>query len=169
MTEEEKEKAPIQLYVRFIVKRKDGSIKFDSGKRKANCFVLQFLQIICAYFKNGDVTPVKDVTGTNRTIGNPGGYNKEFYMRVDAPSGDSSYGIVVGTGTTTPTNADYKLESQCTHGTGANQFLHGSVGLTTPQVAAGNVDCARARKRFLRQLEVQQKEFERGKGLRIGY
>lgn len=139
MTEKEKDKSSIQLFVRFKVLRRDGSVKYDSGQRKANCFVLQFLQIICTYFKSGAVT-IKDVTGTYRTVGgNPGAYS-EFYSILNAPAGDSSYGIVVGTGTAAEANDNYQLQSQCTHGTGTNQFLHGSVGLTEPKVAAGNVD-----------------------------
>lgn len=136
---EEKDKSTIQLFVRFKVKRKDGSIKFDSGQRKANCFVLQFLQLICGYFK-ADAVTIKDVTGTNRTAPDAVHRSPWICSQITAPSGDSSYGIVVGTGTAAEANDNYALQSQCTHGTGANQFLHGSMGLTEPKVAAGNVD-----------------------------
>ena len=140
MTDKEEDKSSIQLLVRFKVLRKDGSVKYDSGQRKANCFVLQFLQIICTYFKN-DIVSIKDVTGTIRTVGgNPYYYKNAYYARLNAKSGDASYGIVVGTGTAPEANDNYRLESQCMHGTGTNQFLHGSVGLTEPEVVAGNVD-----------------------------
>jgi len=140
------ENKTIQVYVRFKVLRKDGSVKYDSGKRKSKCFVLQFLQIIAAYFKCYDypevVSGVKDVTGTDRNVGPPEGpdYSANFYSRINATTGEDTYGIVVGTGTAAVANDNYCLESKCGHGTGANQFLYGSMGFTEPEVAAGNVD-----------------------------
>lgn len=138
----ENKKGTIQLYVRLKVLRKDGSVKYDSGKRKSKCFVLQFLQIIAGYFKNATVSGCKDVTGTDRTVGRPPSpsYSEYFYSRINAPAGEDTYGIVVGTGTAAVANDNYALESKCDHGTGANQFLYGSMGFTEPEVVAGNVD-----------------------------
>ena len=42
-----------------------------------------------------------------------------------APSGDDSYGIVVGTGTKSVELDDYNLESKITHGTGSGQLSYG--------------------------------------------
>jgi hypothetical protein len=39
---------------------------------------------------------------------------------------NSTYGLVIGIGTTAETFNDYALANQCTHGTGANQFSHGA-------------------------------------------
>jgi hypothetical protein len=92
-----------------------------------------------AYNVNGVSVNVIDVTNTSRVliITSTAGYYK---FSVFAPDNTSTYGIVVGTGTTTPTNSDYKLETQIAHGTASGQLDYGAHSRTESKVVGSNVD-----------------------------
>jgi hypothetical protein len=55
-----------------------------------------------------------------------------------APDNDSSYGIVVGNGTSSVVINDYKLASQIAHGTGAGQLDYDTHTFTGPTVDTAN-------------------------------
>jgi len=55
-----------------------------------------------------------------------------------APANDSSYGIVVGSGTNAVVISDYKLGSQITNGTGSGQLVYGQHTLVGPTVDTTN-------------------------------
>jgi len=55
-----------------------------------------------------------------------------------APANDSSYGIVVGSGTNAVVINDYKLGSQITNGTGSGQLVYGQHTLIGPTVDTTN-------------------------------
>jgi len=81
-----------------------------------------FLVCLRHHFKGGGVDETfKNVSGSNiiplaslESLWNFG------------PTNDSTQGIVVGRGNTAVTLADYKLQTQCTQGSGSNQLLHSS-------------------------------------------
>lgn len=141
--QKKKNVACMEILVRFIVKRKDGTIKFDSGRKPSKCMVLQFLRVIAANFKGASIS-VKDVAGASHTIVTTGwgvgGNGFRQLMGLNAASDHDEYGIVAGRGTAAEANDDYKLETQCAQGAGANQLLHGSMGFTEATIEAGNVD-----------------------------
>jgi hypothetical protein len=63
---------------------------------------------------------------------------KHMGWNVLAPSGNATFGIVVGTGSTTVTNDDFKLQTQIAHGNGAGQLQHLATTVEGVTVA-GNV------------------------------
>jgi len=63
----------------------------------------------------------QDTGGTNRYISNMAFNNCGML----APAGNDSYGILVGTGTTSVSMNDYALASKIPHGTGSGQLSYG--------------------------------------------
>ena len=131
----------VQVLVRFTVRRKDGSLRYDSGRREGRCFVLQWLQILHTVFQNATIT-VKDTLNADRVIPyRPTDVDvKVALMFIGAESNDSTFGLVIGTSDAAEGNANYALGAQIVHGAGAGEMLHGSMGFTAPVVAVGNVD-----------------------------
>lgn len=134
----EKKAHGVQLLIRAVVTDPDGKVVSDTGRKPANSFVIQFLEFIYAMFNSANLNAT---TTTNQedfiylTTQEP---NAVF--RVDAPINNSIYGLVVGTGDTAETNADYKLETQLTHGVGAGNISHGVTTVGTAGVVGANVD-----------------------------
>jgi len=115
----------IRVFADLIVKDKRGRI---TRKKTIECksFVRQFLELLFVQFGQTE-TSVKDTNGTSRT---PRPYTYTF--KANAPSGNTSYGILVGTGTTSPTISDYKMESLINHGSGGGQLQYGAVTFGDP-------------------------------------
>ena len=90
---------------------------------KAKSFVFGFIQSLNAGGKNG-TNNIKHTLSDGVTT-----QPISSLMRLDAPADNSDWGIVVGMGTTTVTNTDFKLENQITHGVAANQLSHGAMVL----------------------------------------
>lgn len=78
-----------------------------------------------------------------------------------APSGDHTYGVVIGKGTTAPTPSDYKLESQFTEGTGVDQFSHGAVSIEAPTIS-GNTITTKVVRNFTNNYTATQNVSEAG-------
>jgi len=102
----------------------------QSLKQKSRSFLKQFIQLIEAHTNQVAVT-ITDITGTARTV------NPEDVDFFSTPGGGHGYvdpsqrqvqvenvGIVLGTGTTSPTPTDHKLETKIAHGKGSGQLLH---------------------------------------------
>ena len=66
------------------------------------------------------------------------GYNSTAYCgpSVLGPVNNSTYGIVVGRDNTPVVVTDYKINTQCTQGSGANQFVHSAVTVNDVVTAA---------------------------------
>ena len=122
-------------------------VKVGKTKRKikANSFVKNFLtalygslieQYISLVDVNGNTISNTGIIGTWSDWCNsymaPGGCRggtarvstNAGRLLLNAPEGDDTYGIVVGTGTTPVTPDDYKLEQQIPHGSSDNQLYH---------------------------------------------
>lgn len=128
----------INLLHRTIIKDKNGKIIKQSKWTPCHSFLKQFLQTLESMFCNANMT-VKDTGGTNRTIIR-NGTTRAFLIYITAGDNDDNFGIVVGTGTTSPTNTDFQLETQITHGVGAGQLDYGAHSTTTTTVVGNNVD-----------------------------
>lgn len=136
----------IKLYYQMTVTKQDGSVKYDSGLKPSHSYVLQFLRLLYGFYGGtwilSNVTATaKDVDGNTSNITELGKHCHDM-GRVDAPQGDSTYGIVVGlnTGTTAEDNANYVLDTQVAHGVGAGQLNHQAVTFVAPVVDGANVD-----------------------------
>jgi hypothetical protein len=130
--------------VEVEVKDKDGKIIFKKRMRSKS-FVAHFLQIlrIQAYAYPGTnsgtfytalvTAPLKDHSGSSiqYVIYSPSSGEQSYYLNVNAPTGDSNYGIRVGSGSTTPTANDYNLANPIAHGTGSGQLMYGATTVET--------------------------------------
>jgi len=132
-------KPNIQVFYRISVRDdKTGKIVKKGRLRRSKSFVLQFLQIIQSNAFNANLT-VKDTGGTNQTLIPGLGGNMQGGV------GDQTYGIVVGTGSTTVTNTDNKLATQIATGSGSGQLNYGLESQVAAQVVGANVDYTNTR------------------------
>ena len=110
----------VRTYVRAVVRDKGGRIIRDTGWRRTNTLTKNFYAILATQMEQVDGK--YDVVRLDGTVVKSGHDSQNF--AADAPEGDGTYGIQVGTGTTEPTRDDYKLESKITHGTGSGQLYY---------------------------------------------
>jgi len=122
----------IDVSLTVIVKDKDGKM-IKQHKQHSHSFVSNFLSMLASGF----------ATYYNYSTGNNYGYwSKQtdgtyvLFIPINASinvifdindgSNDSTYGIVVGSGTATPTPNDYALGKQIVNGTGSGQLVYGA-------------------------------------------
>jgi hypothetical protein len=116
----------IEGYIEWELKDPKGRV-VKRGKQPMKSWVKQWLQILYLQFASTSFS-VTDTGGTSRnTI-----YSSVPAMSLNAGSGVSTYGIVVGTSDTPVTRDDYKLGSQISHGTGVSQLTYGAMSLDAP-------------------------------------
>ena len=133
------------LYYRCIVADKNGKVVKRTHWKKSRSFVLQFLQhieLLSFHAHNAYPAPIsmKDIGGVARTVYTSTYPSTALYFAMNAPDNNGSYGLVVGTGTAAPTNADYALATIIGHGTGAGQLDYGAHSRTTTGIVGANVD-----------------------------
>lgn len=138
MMKKNKKSHGIQLLLRAVVKDPDGKVISDTGLKKSKSFVENFLKYVYCVFDLVTRTAL-DTSGSVETLYNVGDTAGRC-AQILAPIANSSYGLVIGTGDTAPTNTDNKLEIQLTHGVGAGQISHGEVTLNATAVVGANVD-----------------------------
>jgi len=111
-------------------------------KQEAKCFVKNFAETLYGMLSREAVyihTPDNVVHNLNIVYPESlyGDGSKDWYylesrhLEAKAGADNDSFGVLVGTGTTAPTNEDYKLESQVPQGTGDNQLDHNPVTVST--------------------------------------
>jgi len=142
-------KPNIYLVYKITVKDKDGEVVY-SKEKKSESFVANFLTLLHSTLIGQWVTVV-DINGNEVTSGSITasysvggvGYSKcatnPGRLLLNAPEGDSSYGIVVGTGETPVSPNDYKLENQIPHGSADGQLYYysssvGNVSIKESQI-----------------------------------
>jgi len=113
----------------LTIKDKNGKVT-DHRIMKSRSFVRQFLELLFVEFNKlppKAALVMKDIGGFPR-------YIREGYRNFDCAGGvgDLARGIMVGTGTTTPTIDDYQLETRIAHGTSAGQLQYGGVTFGLP-------------------------------------
>lgn len=135
----------MKLYYRIIIRdSKTGKIIRKTRMCKSKSFLLQFLDYINCLLEHpyplgGTQISVKNTADAARNI-TMDAQNRNNFCAMNAPVDDDSYGIVVGTGNTAPTNTDVALETQIAHGAGAGQLTHGAHNWTAAAVVGVNVD-----------------------------
>jgi len=136
--------ANMKLYYRIIVKDKNGKVIKKTRLRRSRSFtiaMLQFIeQLICRDYDSTIDAPyviIKNTVGVNKTL-HPSMSNS--VCAVFCPDNSSTWGILVGTGTTAPTNMDYNLATQIAHGTGAGQLDYGAHSRVQAREVGSNVD-----------------------------
>ena len=127
-------KSSIGLFYQLTVTDKKGRVVRKTRIRRSKSFVLAFLQILEVHMLQAAVT-IKDVTAANRTV-----TVDTANLRIDGGVGITSYGTLIGTGATPPTNADYVMETLIANGAGAGEMTYAAQSVITTQVVGANVD-----------------------------
>jgi len=137
----------IELYYRMLIHDKNGKLVKRTHWKTSRSFVLQFLQHIDVLINHaqgvvGVAVSTKDMGGTSRTLQalTPGPWYTLNYLAVFSADNDATYGVLVGTGSTAVTNADYVLATLINHGVGAGRLDYGAHSRTAAQVVSSNVD-----------------------------
>jgi len=129
-------KSSIGLFYQLTVRDKKGKVVRKTRMRRARSFCLAFLQVLMEQgFATGIVTIIKDVDGVNKTITS---HATNFNTTVAA--GYNTAGIVLGTGTTTPTNTDFQMETKIAHGSAATELNYAAQSFVEAQEVGANVD-----------------------------
>ena len=111
----------IKAYITTELFDRDGKLIFR-WRRRSKSFVQALLAILYSHVRQADNTvSYKDIGGTLRLIRNSGSS-----FALNAGDNDSSYGLVVGTGSGAVAVTDYVLQTQIVHGTGSGQLDHGA-------------------------------------------
>jgi len=98
-------------------------------------FVLQFLQLLEAHMYPSVNVNIQDVTDTTKSVTKGTvTFHSEWAVT------DDDRGIMVGIGTTPPTNTDVAMETKIVHGTGAGQLSYGATSKTTTTEVGANID-----------------------------
>ncbi|RLC77728.1 MAG: hypothetical protein DRJ03_26355 [Chloroflexi bacterium] len=117
----------MRTYVRAVVKDRSGRIIEDTGWKKTNTLTKNFYAFLRAAMGATNTSVVRD-DGTTGTIEAPNG-GAHYFIWEAAGEENDAWGLVAGTGTTSPTRDDYKLESKIPHGTGAGQLYYYASGV----------------------------------------
>lgn len=136
----------IKLYQRIVVTdTATGKVIRRTRLLRCHSFVVGFLKLLQLAIQHdyGVVTTftlsITDTGGVARTFQNNGSGAQSF-LALNPPDSGWTFGLMVGTGTTAPTNADTALQTVIAHGTGAGQLHYGASTWTTAGVVGSNVD-----------------------------
>lgn len=135
----EKKSHGVQLLLRMVVKDPDGKVLSDTGQKPSKSFIIQFLELIGAFF-DGVTTSATDTSGAASLIYHKDAYALYTIARAGAALNVSLYGVQVGTGDTPEDNEDHKLDTQLTEGVGAGNITHGATVIGVAAVVGPNVD-----------------------------
>jgi hypothetical protein len=112
-------------YLEIMVRDRDGRI-VKYGRHEMKSFLNNFLKYLEAFLKSDGVGSVSitDTGGTSRTVYvvHVTASATESQMGGLAPDNNDTYGILVGSGTTTVNLNQYALASKISHGTGSGQL-----------------------------------------------
>lgn len=116
-------------------------------QRPAESFLLQFLQLLDGAMRHaynttmGAYQNITDTAGVTKLFGaKAAGVNVAQYFAALSPAGNLTYGIVVGSGNTAPTNTDITMDTVITEGAGAGQLNYQATAFVIAQVVGANVD-----------------------------
>jgi len=125
----------IDIRLTITVKDKDGKI-IKIHKQKSHSFVANFMYIL-GTFLAGVQYNWTDINGNVEQYNGNGGTLTSTLCANCSSLG--SCGIVIGTGTATPTPQDYKLGNQIPNGTGSGQMTYNSPSFTEPAVSGNTI------------------------------
>jgi len=125
----------IDIRVEVKVIDKNGKI-IKVHKQHSHSFVSNFASLLAMEMLNpyntwNNLYPFKDLSGTMQNINSNNAFAVQVLTMLDSAN-DSTYGIVVGIGTATPTPQDYKLGSQIENGTSNGQLVYSAHSISPP-------------------------------------
>jgi len=112
---------PIKGFIEIEVRDCKGRV-VQKGKHEMRSFLNNFLKTIEAFARNAGVGITKTDGSSDKFYPSVSGATSVTVMNCMAGDNDSSFGIVVGSGTTSVTLTQYALASQIAHGTSAGQL-----------------------------------------------
>jgi len=127
-------KSSVGLFYQIKVTDKNGKIVRKTRLRRSKSFCLAFLQAVEVQFSNATVL-IKDTLAANIST-----IPAVVTLSTLGPEANDSQSLLLGTGTTTPTNIDYVMETKIAHGSGAGELNHAATSFITSQVVGPNVD-----------------------------
>lgn len=132
----------METYYRILKHGADGKLVKDSGLLPSRSYVIQFLELVGAFFTGGNVEAT-DTSGAEAYIW-ADAHILENIGNVKAAAEDDTYGIVVGTnaGTSAEDNEDHALDTKILHsGIGAaNKLNYQAVTTISAREVGANVD-----------------------------
>ncbi len=132
----------MELYHRLLLHNEKGELIEDTGKIKSHSYTIGFLKLLSALLSQISQSCL-DVDNSNQVILLIHATKDiNLWGRFNAGAGVDTYGIVVGTGTTAPTNTDYDLDTKIAHSAvGAAGCLNYQADtFVAPTVSGPNVD-----------------------------
>jgi len=123
------EPGEVGAVLELTVTDKDGKVT-EHRVMKSKSFVRQFLELLwiqANQLNQANAYSLRDTGNTLRAI-----RQSQYLFNTNAGSTVTTYGPVVGTGTTAPTINDYALVTPIAHGTGAGQLQYDAVTFGAP-------------------------------------
>ena len=114
------------LYYSYQVKGADGRIKVPFRRRTAHSFLIAYARLLYLKMAGPVEETITDTGGTGRSV-----ESTTTWLAISAAA-DSTFGLVVGTGTNTVALADNKLQTQIAHGTTAGTLDYGASVIALP-------------------------------------
>jgi len=123
------------------VKVKNPNQRTKVYRFKSHSFVGNFLTILSNSFltnANFGLTQAYPNTGGCNPSSNEGLPSGAPWFLMNANSGDASFGIQVGSGTSSPAITDTSIESLIVNGNGAGQLAYGAMSFLAPTINSSN-------------------------------
>ncbi len=132
---------PVKVTLEIAIKDKNGNI-IKRHKQRSHSFVSNYLAFIGTFMSMSYFGPfssywIRNTSGVWQTYNNPNYASVNGVMAVNDSNNDSTYGIVVGTGTTPPTANDYNMENIIANGTSSGQLQYGSHTFNPETISGG--------------------------------
>jgi len=130
----------LDLFLEVEVKDKSGNI-LHIHRQKSKSLLKNFAQMLSCMFtaeRNAVSTTITNTSGTSQTFfASFFGTNPSYTIGVaplcmNAPAGNDTHGIQVGSGSTPVSRDDYKLDTKISHGSGSGQLQYGAMTIGIP-------------------------------------
>lgn len=129
----------LKAYYNVKITDRNGKLITDKT-RESESFVIGFLGLLEGIIRgSAGASTVKDILGSDEDF--PDGSNDAGYIFKLAANDDSdTFGIIVGTGNTPPTNTDFVIETKIDHGVAAGELDYNAVGVVAAAEVGDNID-----------------------------
>jgi len=122
-----------EVWYSIVIRDKDGKV-LHRERHRSKSFIRQWITTVYLHAnQHFEYTGCKATDGTN-----PVTVSDVDTFKMNAPAGNASYGILIGTGDTAVTISDYNLEAKIAHGVGAGQMSYQACSVAVSVVAAPN-------------------------------
>jgi hypothetical protein len=125
----------IGITIEWVLKDKDGKT-ISKTKSKSNSLLKAFADILYSSMAATNLAAVYDIGNTSQTIFNTS-YPMYAFWTVVSAIGNTSIGIVVGTGSNAVTLTDHALQTLIAHGNGSGQLYYSANSVITPITSGG--------------------------------